>query len=92
MQDEGRSIFESEEADQGRVSVSAGTRTVPRIPLRVRLVNAVLRPLLLLGLRMPLMALLTVGGRRTGLPRTTPVGLLIHDGRRYLFSAFGEVD
>ena len=67
-------------------------RTVPQAPRGVRLVNAILRPLLLLGLRMPLIALLTVPGRRTGLPRTTPVGLLVHDGRRYLFSAFGEVD
>ena len=92
MKDEGRTIFESEEGEQGRGSISAETRTVPRVPRLVRLVNAVLRPLLLLGLRMPLMALLTVRGRRTGLPHTTPVGLLVHDGRRYLFSAFGEVD
>lgn len=62
-----------------------------RIPLRVRLVNAVLGPALRLGLEFRPVALLTVRGRRTGRPRTTPIGLLVHDGRRYLFSAFGEV-
>ena len=38
------------------------------------------------------MALLTVHGRRSGRPHTTPVGLLMLDGHRYLFSAFGEVN
>lgn len=66
---------------------------VQRIPLRVHLANAIVRPLLRLGLRMPPpMVLLTVRGRRTGRSRTTPVGLLMHDGHRYLFSAFGEVN
>ena len=64
----------------------------PHIPLYVRLVNPILRPLLFIGLRRPPMALLTVRGRHTGRPRTTPVGLLVVDGRRYLFSAFGEVN
>lgn len=66
--------------------------TVARVPLYVRFVNPILRPLLQLGLRRPPMALLTVRGRRSGRPRTTPVGLLMLDGRRYLFSAFGEVN
>jgi deazaflavin-dependent oxidoreductase (nitroreductase family) len=38
------------------------------------------------------MILLTVTGRKTGEPRTTPVGLFELDGRRYLFSTFGEVN
>ena len=65
---------------------------VARVPLYVRFVNPILKPLLRLGLRRPPMALLTVHGRRSGRPRTTPVGLLVLDGRRYLFSAFGEVN
>lgn len=72
--------------------MSTATRTVPRVPLYVRFVNPILRPLLLLGLRRPPMALLTVRGRRSGRSRTTPVGLLVLDGRRYVFSAFGEVN
>jgi deazaflavin-dependent oxidoreductase (nitroreductase family) len=38
------------------------------------------------------MALLTVRGRKSGLPRTTPVSLVEHDGQRWLLAAFGEVD
>src|ERR671935_2138687 len=72
--------------------MSTEIRTVPRVPLYVRFVNPVLKPLLRLGLRRPPMALLTVHGRRSGRPHTTPVGLLVLDGRGYLFSAFGEVN
>jgi deazaflavin-dependent oxidoreductase (nitroreductase family) len=66
--------------------------TVERAPVRIRFVNAIVKRLLLLGVRITPMVLLTVRGRRTGRPRTTPVGLLVHDGHRYLFSAFGEVN
>ena len=72
--------------------MSNEVHTVTRVPLYVRLVNPILKPLLRLGLRRPPMALLTVPGRRSGRPHTTPVGLLVLDGRRYLFSAFGEVN
>ena len=72
--------------------MSNEVHTVARVPLYVRFVNPILKPLLRLGLRRSPMALLTVPGRRSGRPRTTPVGLLVLDGRRYLFSAFGEVN
>lgn len=72
--------------------MSTEIRTVPRVPLYVRFVNPILRPLLRLGLRIPPMALLTVHGRRSGESRTTPVGLLVLNGHRYLFSAFGDVN
>ncbi len=36
--------------------------------------------------------LLTVRGRRTGQPRTTPVGLFERDGHRWLFAQFGDVN
>ena len=72
--------------------MSTEIHTVPRVPLYVRFVNPVLKPLLRLGLRIRPMALLTVHGRRSGQSRSTPVGLFALDGRRYLFSAFGEVN
>jgi deazaflavin-dependent oxidoreductase (nitroreductase family) len=72
--------------------MSNEVHTVARVPLYVRFVNPIIQPLLRLGLRRPPIALLTVHGRRSGRPRTTPVGLLVLDGRRYLFSAFGEVN
>ena len=35
--------------------------------------------------------LLTVNGRKSGLPRTTPVTLAEYNGQRYLIAPFGEV-
>jgi deazaflavin-dependent oxidoreductase (nitroreductase family) len=72
--------------------MSTAADTIQRVPVRIRLVNAIVLRLLLLGIRITPMVLLTVRGRRTGRPRTTPVGLLVHNGHRYLFSAFGEVN
>jgi deazaflavin-dependent oxidoreductase (nitroreductase family) len=37
-------------------------------------------------------ALLTVRGRSTGLPRTTPVALVAIGGRRWIISIYGEVN
>jgi deazaflavin-dependent oxidoreductase (nitroreductase family) len=53
--------------------------------------NAVLKTLVGLGLPMGTLAVLTAPGRRNGQPRSTPVSLLIKDGRRYLVAPFGEV-
>jgi deazaflavin-dependent oxidoreductase (nitroreductase family) len=36
--------------------------------------------------------LLTVPGRKSGLPRTTPVTIVEYEGERWLTSPFGEVD
>lgn len=36
--------------------------------------------------------LLTVRGRKSGQPRTTPIAVLEHDGNRYLLTPYGVVD
>ena len=36
--------------------------------------------------------LLTVRGRKSGLPRTFPVGVVEVDGRRWIMGAYGDVD
>jgi deazaflavin-dependent oxidoreductase (nitroreductase family) len=49
----------------------------------------------LLAIRVPLGgtdALITVRGRRSGLPRTTPITVCQNGGRRGLISPFGEVN
>jgi deazaflavin-dependent oxidoreductase (nitroreductase family) len=56
-----------------------------------RLVNVLIRGLLLLGLGPPRTYLLTVRGRKTGRPLSTPVTLVKADGRRWLVSPYGEV-
>ena len=63
-----------------------------RAPVFVRLANTFIPALLRLGVPLDNMILLTVAGRKTGQPRTTPVGVFELAGRRYLFSTFGEVN
>ena len=63
-----------------------------QVPTFVRLGNVFTTRLLRAGLKPGNMALLTVRGRKSGLPRTTPVSLGERDGRRWLIAAFGEVD
>jgi deazaflavin-dependent oxidoreductase (nitroreductase family) len=63
-----------------------------QVPLFVRLGNIFTTRLLWAGLKPGNMALLTVRGRKSGLPRTTPVSLVEYDRQRWLLAAFGEVD
>jgi deazaflavin-dependent oxidoreductase (nitroreductase family) len=62
-----------------------------RIPSFVPLFNAVARRLIRLGVPLGPNALLTVRGRRSGQPRTTPVALVEAEGRRWISSPYGEV-
>ncbi len=63
-----------------------------QVPSFVRLGNFFTTRLLRAGVKPGNMALLTVRGRKSGLPRTTPVSLIEYDGQRWLIAAFGEVD
>jgi deazaflavin-dependent oxidoreductase (nitroreductase family) len=56
-----------------------------------RVANALMRLLLRLGLAPRATVLLTVPGRRSGKPRSTPVTLVEEDGQRWLVSPFGPV-
>lgn len=62
------------------------------VPSWVPYFNAIARRLLALGVPMGPDVLLTVRGRKSGLPRTTPVTLCEYGGRRGLISPFGETD
>jgi deazaflavin-dependent oxidoreductase (nitroreductase family) len=55
-----------------------------------RVLNALVRPLARLGLTGPRTHLLTVPGRNTGRPWSTPVSLVELDGERYLVAPYGE--
>jgi len=63
-----------------------------RVPGFVRVGNAVVMTLTRLGVPLGAMALLTVRGRKSGQPRTTPVAVIEQDGERYLIAAYGIVD
>jgi len=53
--------------------------------------NALLKGVMRLGVPTGPLVLLTVAGRRTGQPRSTPLNLHVDDGRRYLVSPYGDV-
>jgi deazaflavin-dependent oxidoreductase (nitroreductase family) len=56
-----------------------------------RLANTLIRGLLRLGLGPPRTYLLTVAGRKTGRPLSTPVTLVEMGGHRWLVAPYGEV-
>ena len=55
-----------------------------------RALNALVRLLARLGLTGPRTHLLTVPGRRTGTPWSTPVSIVEEDGKRWLVAPYGE--
>lgn len=57
-----------------------------------RLASGMMTKLLRAGLPAGSNYLLTVPGRKSGLPRTTPVAVIEYEGERWLTSAFGQVD
>ena len=63
-----------------------------RLPRWVPYFNAIAKPLLAIGVPMGPDVLLTVRGRKSGLPRTTPVTICDYGGRRGFISPFGETD
>ena len=62
----------------------------PRLYMRAG--NAMVTLLLRCGVKLGAMTLLTVPGRKSGLPRTTPVASGESGGRRWVISPYGQVD
>jgi deazaflavin-dependent oxidoreductase (nitroreductase family) len=63
-----------------------------RVPVWIRLFNPLSKLLLAVGVPMGPDVLLTVPGRKSGLPRTTPVAVAEMAGRWWLVGPFGDVD
>lgn len=63
-----------------------------RVTPFVRLSNFMVTILLRVGVRPGNMVLLTVRGRKSGSPRTTPVVISELDGKRWLLGSFGAVN
>ena len=63
-----------------------------RVPPWVPFFNYLAKPLMAAGVPMGPDVLLTIRGRKTGLPRTTPVTIAENAGRRGIISPFGEVN
>lgn len=71
--------------------------TTSQVPAFVRLGNFLTTTLLRAGIKVTgpnsvPMYLLTVRGRKSGQPRTTPLVVIEQDGNRYLLAPFGAVD
>jgi deazaflavin-dependent oxidoreductase (nitroreductase family) len=64
----------------------------PKLPFYIPLFNHMIRSFLRLGVPLGYVGLLTVKGRKTGKTRRNPVGLFDYNGKRYLFSTFGDVN
>jgi deazaflavin-dependent oxidoreductase (nitroreductase family) len=54
--------------------------------------NAFMRSMLALGISLNGTTLLTVPGRKTGRPQSTPITMVEFDGQRYVQSPFGSVN
>jgi deazaflavin-dependent oxidoreductase (nitroreductase family) len=63
-----------------------------KAPSFVGLFNPVARGILKAGPLLGPNALLTVRGRRSGVPRTTPIALVEIDGRRWVIGTFGDTN
>ena len=64
---------------------------VAGVPLSVSIFNPVLKRLLAVGLPMGFNGLVTIRGRKSGLPRTTPVAIIEVSGRRWVWAPWGDV-
>lgn len=74
--------------------MTARSQSTPRahVPGWVRYFNSVARRLLEVGMPMGPNGLLTVRGRKSGLPRTTPVTIVQRNDQRWLIGVYGETD
>lgn len=74
---------------------SQNPTSAPHVPAFMGLGNIITTTLLRAGVRLTAfghpMYLLTVRGRKSGKPRTTPVVIIELDGRRYLLAPYGIV-
>jgi deazaflavin-dependent oxidoreductase (nitroreductase family) len=64
---------------------------ISRVPRVVPLLNKIAKPLLAAGVPMGYNGLLTVPGRKSGVPRATPLAIIDVSGRRWIWSPWGEV-
>ena len=63
-----------------------------KVNRRVRIINCMMTRMIHWNIAPPRTYLMTVRGRKTGKPYTTPVTLVEQDGQRWLISPYGEVN
>ncbi len=71
--------------------MSVITAKAARVPRQVSLFSAILKPLIAAGVPLGFNGLITIRGRKSGLPRTTPVAIIQVSDRRWVWAPWGEV-
>ena len=75
-----------------QIATQRRDRAPGHAPWYVTLFNPVTRFVLRAGVPLGFNGLLTIRGRKTGLLRTTPIAIIEVDGRRWVWSPWGEVN
>lgn len=71
--------------------MSVMTGNAARVPRQVSLFSAILKPFIAAGVPLGFNGLITIRGRKSGLPRTTPVAIIQVSDRRWVWAPWGEV-
>jgi deazaflavin-dependent oxidoreductase (nitroreductase family) len=74
-----------------RVRNFEGVAAPDRAPWHVRFFGRVLKLLLAAGIPLGFNRLVTIRGRKSGLPRMTPLAVIQAEGRRWVWAPWGEV-
>ena len=72
--------------------MSVMTGKAARVPRQVSLFSAILKPLITAGVPLGYNGLITIRGRKSGLPRTTPVAIIHVSDRRWVWAPWGDVN
>src|ERR671931_2307196 len=77
----------------GTISASGVPRVLPSMPPHwvFSAFNPIAGFLLSIGVPMGFNGLITIAGRKSGLPRTTPVAIIDVSGRRWVWAPWGDV-
>ena len=73
-------------------SASSGSTPVARVPLQVRLFSPILKALLAARVPLGYNRLVTIRGRKSGVPRTAAIAVIEFSGRRWIWAPWGEVN
>jgi deazaflavin-dependent oxidoreductase (nitroreductase family) len=71
--------------------MSSRTDEVAAVPLSVKLFSPILKVLIAAGVPLGFNGLITIRGRKSGLPRTAAVAIIEVSGRRWVWAPWGDV-
>jgi len=72
-------------------TTSSGSVPLASVPLQVRIFSPILKFLLTIRVPLGFNRLVTIRGRKSGLPRTAAIAVIEVSGRRWVWAPWGEV-